>query len=72
MLLDVCQVGVIGVVMVLYYILNGEIWLVDEIQKCKVIVEEVGLEWFVVESVFIYEDIKIYIGQYDLWIKNYQ
>lgn len=71
-LVDVCQVGVIGVVIVLYYILNGEVWFVEEIFKCKVIIEDVGLVWFVVESVLIYEDIKIYIGNYEQWIVNYQ
>lgn len=71
-LVDVRQAGVIGVVIALYYISNGEVWFVEEIFKRKAIIEDVGLVWFVVESVLIYEDIKIYIGNYEQWIVNYQ
>jgi mannonate dehydratase len=69
---DIRQAGATGVVTALHQYAPGEIWPVEAIRERLQIVREAGLDWTVVESVNIHEDIKRRLGKYKLYIENYK
>ena len=69
---QVTQAGATGIVSALDHIPTGEIWPIADILERKRIIEAAGLEWSVVESVPLHNEIKLRSGDYQRLIANYQ
>lgn len=69
---DIRQAGASGVVTALHEVTNGDIWTQAEIQSRKAQIEAAGLDWTVVESLPVHEDIKTRGADWDRLIHNYR
>ena len=69
---DIRQCGVTGIVTALHEIPVGDIWTIDAIIARQEIVRNAGMEWTVIESLPVHEDIKKANGNYLQYIENYK
>ena len=69
---EIRQAGAQGVVTSLHEIRAGEVWPLHEITARQAMIAKHGLEWTVVESVPVHNDIKARSGDYQTLIRNYQ
>lgn len=69
---DIRQAGAKNVVSALHHIPNGVVWGIDEIKSYQELIKKAGLNWGVVESVPIHEEIKQRKGDFQAYTKNYK
>ena len=69
---DIRECGVSGIVTALHQIPVGEVWQVQDIQERQQLIGQEGMEWMVVESLPVHEDIKRRGGDYEQYIQNYK
>lgn len=69
---DIRQCGVTGIVTALHEIPVGDIWTVEAIKERQEIIRNAGMEWTVIESLPVHEDIKKANENYLNYIENYK
>ena len=68
---NILQTGARGVVTSLHDVPTSETWPQNLIRERKSLFEAAGLEWAVVESIPVHDDIKTRSGDFQRHIENY-
>lgn len=71
-LAHVRQAGATGIVSALHHLNDGRAWPQEEVDRRRAEIEAAGLEWTVVESIIVHEDVKTRSGRYRELIENYK
>ncbi len=66
------QAGAAGIVTALHHLNDGRAWSEEEVSKRKAEIEAAGLEWSVVESIIVHEDVKTRSGRFRELVDNYK
>lgn len=66
------QSGAHGIVTALHHIPHGQVWPLKEIEERKKLIVDADLEWLVVESVPVHEEIKTNGPQCQFYLENYR
>lgn len=69
---DLKQAGISGIVTALHEIPVGDIWTKEAITERRNLIESFGMQWSVIESLPVHEDIKKRSGNYKEYIENYK
>jgi mannonate dehydratase len=68
----IAQAGATGVVTSLHHIPTGEVWPLEDIYARKAEIEKAGLEWSVIESIPLHNDLKKRTGDFKSQLENYK
>lgn len=68
----IIQAGATGIVSSLHHIPAGEPWPLNDIISYKKIINDAGLEWSVIESIPMHNDIKTRSGNFKRYIENFK
>ena len=68
----VAQAGAKGGVSSLNEIATGDVWPLENLLARKSKIENAGLEWTVIESIPVHNDIKTRTGNFEQFIENYK
>lgn len=66
------QAGATGIVTALHQVKAGDVWSLEDILERKKLIEAAGLEWSVIESIPLHNDIKTRSNRVEHYLDNYK